>query len=144
MIGSPVWGWIAERLGGARVLALLCAIAVVGWMAMLLKPPFPALALLSAVMSFASGAVVPVVSLTLVQTFGQANFGRAFGLANLISLPCSIVGVPIVGIVYVQTGSYYAAMFGLAVLALLGLLGALQLSRSHVASFSAGTEPRRS
>jgi predicted MFS family arabinose efflux permease len=128
MLGSPVWGWVAERLGGARVLAILCIIGALGWVALLLKPPFLLLALLSAAMGFASGAVVPVVSLALSQVFGQPSFGRAFGLANLVSLPYTVVGVPAAAVVFVQTGSYTGAMIGLAVFGLLGLFCALKLS----------------
>ena len=67
--------------------------------------------------------------MALSQRFGQANFGRAFGLSNLVNLPFMGLGVPIAGYVYVRTGSYTATVIGLVGIFLLGAVSAAMSRR---------------
>jgi MFS family permease len=129
MFGSGVWGVIAERLGGARVLGILCLCSAGLWLILLLHPAYMFLAVISALMGFTSGAMVPVSSLALSQLFGRENFARAYGLCNLLNLPALVLGVPVAAHIYVATGSYSGAMMLMAALGTLGMICALLSSR---------------
>jgi len=123
--GSAVFGWIADRVGGAVTLAILCVSGAMLWAAMLLQPPFAALLLIAALMGLTGAPVVVGIGMALSQRFGQASFGRAFGLSNLVNLPFMVLGVPIAGHVYARTGSYAGALIGLVVFLLVGAVAAV-------------------
>ena len=134
MAGSAAWGWIAERMGGVRVLGILCLCGAILWLLLLLQPNYPLLAAIAALMGFTSAPVVPVSSLALSQAFGRTSFGRAYGLCNLLNLPSLVLGVPIAAHIYVRTGSYAGAMVAMAVLGMLGMLCALIFGQSRRAA----------
>ena len=133
MAGSATWGWIAERLGGTRVLGILCLSGAMLWLLLLFQPSYPLLAAIAALMGFTSAPVVPVSSLALSQLFGRASFGRAYGLCNLLNLPSLMLGVPIAAHIYVRTGSYAGAMVAMAVLGVVGMLSALVSGKGRLA-----------
>jgi MFS family permease len=133
MAGAFVWGWIAERLGGAKVLGLLCLCGAALWLLLLLQPSYGLLAAIAALMGFTTGPVVPVSSLALSQLFGRESFARAFGLCNLLNLPALVAGVPIAAHIYVTTGSYAGAMLLMAALGVLGMVCALLSGKRRLA-----------
>jgi MFS family permease len=120
MAGSVIFGWVADRIGGAVTLVILCVNSAILWAIVLLHPPFAVLALLAALMGLHGAGVGAVVSMALSQRFGQASFGRAFGLSNLVNLPFMVLGVPVAGHIYARTGSYTLAVAGLVGVFLLG------------------------
>jgi MFS family permease len=141
MAGSVIFGWVADRLGGALTLVILCVDSAILWALMLLHPDFAIIALLAALMGLHGSAVVAVVSLALSQRFGQANYGRLFGLSNLVNLPLMVLGVPIAGYLYVRTGSYMSAMLGLIALFVVGAIAAAVGGRGKVVSATTPLTP---
>jgi len=127
MVGSVAWGWLAERIGGTRTLVLLCLNGGLWWALLLTQPPYMGLAFLSTMLGFSGGPIVPVVSMAVAQVLGQASLGRALGLANLANLPFAVLGVPVVALVYVQSGSYRDAIIGICFFSMLGALCAFSL-----------------
>lgn len=125
MAGSAIWGWIAERLGGARVLALLCLSGVFLWLLLSLQPSYFLVAAIAALMGFTTAPMVPVSSLAFSQTFGRQAFTRAYGLCNLLCFPALVLGVPLAAAIYVATGGYGDAMYLMAGLGAIGALAAL-------------------
>jgi MFS family permease len=123
--GAVVFGWVADRVGGAVTLAILCVSGAILWGAMLLQPGFAALLLIAALMGLTGAPVVVGIGMALSQRFGPASFGRAFGLSNLVNLPFIVLGVPIAGRVYARTGSYAGALIGLVVFLLIGAVAAV-------------------
>jgi MFS family permease len=113
LAGTTTFGWLADRLGGARTLALVCFNSGVLWAIMLLHPSYPMTLIVVALLGLHGAAVVATVGLALSQQFGQATFGRAFGLANLMGLPFNVLGVPIGARIYMRTGSYSSAIVGI-------------------------------
>jgi MFS family permease len=120
--GTVVFGWVADRLGGARALALVVFDAAVLWTLLLLHPPFIATAAIIALAGLHGAGAVPVLSVALSEAFGRESFSRAFGLANLVNLPVSVACVPAAAMVYARTGSYAGAIAGQAVFLLLASL----------------------
>jgi MFS family permease len=122
--GSVVFGWIADRVGGAATLAVLCFNGAILWALLLFQPSFAFLVPIAALIGLHGAPVVVAISMALSQRFGQASFARAFGLSNLLNLPFMVLGVPIAGHIYVRRGSYVDAVLGLAGLLLLGAVAA--------------------
>lgn len=139
MAGSATWGWIAERLGGARVLALLCLSGVLLWVLLALEPSYPLLATIAGLMGFTTAPMVPVSSLAFSQAFGREAFTRAYGLCNLLCFPALVLGVPLAAAIYVATGGYLGAMYLMAALGVIGALAALISARG----FGAGAIARQ-
>ncbi|TAK99483.1 MAG: MFS transporter [Rhodospirillaceae bacterium] len=124
MAGSVIFGWVADRIGGALTLTMLAANGAILWAIMLLQPPYAALLVVVALLGLNGSSVATAMGMALSQRFGQASFGRAFGLSNLVSLPFMVLGAPIAGHLYVLTGSYTVAVIGLIGLLLVGALAA--------------------
>ncbi|HEX7874373.1 MAG TPA: MFS transporter [Sphingobium sp.] len=110
--GTILFGWIADRLGGATALAIVLFDGAVLWSLLLLHPPFPLLAVLIGLIGLHGAGVLPVTGLVLSQTFGPQNFGQAFGISNMINLPFSVACVPLAAVTYTTTGSYTLAIVG--------------------------------
>jgi MFS family permease len=126
MIGAVAYGWLADRLGGAATMALMCFISAILWCLMLLQPPFPILLPLVGLIGFNGAAVVPTFSLALAQRFGSASFSRAFGLGMLIALPFNAGGgIFLTAKIYTATGSYAGALVALAAFFVVGTVFAL-------------------
>lgn len=119
LAGTILCGFVADRLGGARTLAILIFDSTILWALLLLHPSFPATLAIIAIFGLHSAGTIPVASLAYAQTFGRENFSRAYGLLNLINLPFSVLCVPAASIVFTRTGSYSGVI--LAVVIFLGV-----------------------
>jgi predicted MFS family arabinose efflux permease len=137
MIGSVLLGWVADRLGGALTLGILCISGASLWILMLLQPPYIVTASLVGLIGFTGAPIVAIVSIAFSQSLGRANFGRALGMCYLLDLPCLVLGVPAAAHVYVRTGSYAGAIIGLAAFLLLGAACALMSRATQRKSKSA-------
>ena len=121
--GPVLYGWIADRLGGALALAVLVLVAALLWTLLLIHPNFAGIAVVVALIGVHGAAAVPVLGVALSEGFGRESFSRAYGLVNLLNLPFSVLCVPAAALVYSRTGSYAGAIIGQAgFLALTGLL----------------------
>jgi MFS family permease len=126
MAGSVIFGWVADRLGPALTLVIMCINNAISWALLMLQPPYEVILLLATSMGLHTAAIAPVVSLAFSQRFGQASFGRVFGMSNLVNLPFMMIGVPTAGHVYVRTGSYMGAVVGLVAFTIIGALCAFR------------------
>ena len=108
--GTVLFGWIADKLGGALALALVVFDAALLWLLLLLHPPFAALIVVVGLIGLHGAGAVPVLSVALSEAFGRESFSRAFGLANLVNLPVSVLCVPAAAMIYARTGSYAGAI----------------------------------
>jgi MFS family permease len=125
MAGTVIVGWLADRIGGAGALALMCLISAAVWGTMLLQPPFLALIPVAGLLGLLGAAVVPAFGMALSQQYGAASFGRAYGLGFVVQMPFNLVGVPIAARVYMATHSYSLAVVGLMAFFVLGALFAI-------------------
>lgn len=112
--GSILFGWLVDKLGGARTLALIAFNCAVFWALLLLQPPYLATMLIMGLMGMHGAGAIPGLSRAIAELFGQASFSRGYGLNNVITLP--FVGAAIVGSagVYGATGSYAPALTAMA------------------------------
>ncbi len=129
MIGGPIAGWVADKLGARIAMAILCFDAALLWIIVLLQPPFPVLVAALFFCGMHSSGGVPITGVGLTEQFGVASFGRGFGLVNMMSLPFTVFTVPLAALVFVKTGSYVGALTGQITLYLLGAAIILSIGR---------------
>lgn len=122
IVGTLLFGWVADRIGGVRAMALIVGDAAILWALLLLHPPFPVLMLLLGLIGLHGAGVLPVMGLVLSQAFGRENFSRAYGINNFVNLPFAVLCVPLAAIVYTRTGSYSGAIIGQVVFFVIALL----------------------
>ncbi len=114
LIGSVLFGWLADRLGGGRTLALIAFNCVLLWALLLLQLPFAAVALVVGLIGMHGAGAIPGLGRAISDAFGQASFSRGFGINTMIALPfmaIALVGAPSV---YEVTGSYAPAIVAMA------------------------------
>jgi len=129
MAGSLAFGWLADRVGGARALMINCLSQILLWALLLLRPDYVVLAVLIALIGVCGAGLVAAFGTALAEHFGPASFGRAYGLSNLVNLPFIAGGAPLAGLIFVKTGSYAAALIGQIGFFLLGALLAASVRR---------------
>ncbi|MFC6433825.1 MFS transporter [Novosphingobium resinovorum] len=112
---SILFGWIADRIGGARALALIGFDCAVLWTLLLQHPPFWMAALLIGLIGMHGAGAIPTLGKGLTDSFGQASYSRGFGLNTLIGLPFIAVAVVGAARVHSVTGSYDGAIVAIAV-----------------------------
>ena len=130
--GTVLFGWVADRLGGARALTLIVFDGAVLWVLLLVHPPFIVTAVIVGLIGLHGAGAVPVLAVALSEGFGQESFSRALGMVNLLNLPFSVACVPAAAFVYARTGSYAGAIVGEA--GFLILAGLLVLAAARMGS----------
>jgi cyanate permease len=138
--GNILFGWLADRIGGARALAFVVFDAAVLWALLLLHPPFVLTAVIIGLIGLHGSGAIPALSVALSEAFGREAFSGAFGLANLINLPFSVICVPAAALVYARTGSYFGAILGQAAFLILAGLLVLAISLRAAAAKRSGRQ----
>ncbi|MGE4304469.1 MAG: MFS transporter [Novosphingobium sp.] len=126
--GSVLFGWVADKLGGGRSLALIGFNCAILWLVLLQHPPFVVTTIIVGLIGMHGAGAVPTLGRGLSDTFGQASYSRGFGLNTLIGLPFIALAVVGSARVFTTTGSYDLAIVAIAaffvIAVLLGLYGA--------------------
>jgi MFS family permease len=128
MAGSVLFGWIADRLGGERGLAIMTFGCIVLCSAMILHPPFPVLLCVIGMFGMCGAGTVSNLSRAIADNFGAANFSRALGLYSTLSLPVTVLLVPALPAINSFTGSYSPALGVLIAVYSIGFFCALAVS----------------
>ena len=110
MAGSILFGLVADRIGGARTLALIAFDNVVLWSLLLMDLPYTARAVVVGIIGMHGSGAIPAISKAMASAFGEASFSRAFGLASTATLPLMIASVIGFGLIFETRGSYSAAV----------------------------------
>jgi predicted MFS family arabinose efflux permease len=121
IVGTLVFGWVADRLGGPATMALLVLDGAILWFLLLLKPPYPVAVVLIGLWGLHGAGILPVLAMSLSEVFGRDNFSRAYGLGQLLNLPFSVLCVPVAALIYSHTGSYSGAIIVQAIFFLIGV-----------------------
>ncbi|MDE2405908.1 MAG: MFS transporter [Sphingomonadales bacterium] len=128
--GGILFGWVADRIGGARTLALVGFDCMVLWLALLLHPPFAGTAVVIGLIGLHGAAAMPALARALSDAFGAASYSRGLGLNTLISLPFSMIAILGSSLLLQKTGSFSLAMQAMAGLFLVGCLCGLFAART--------------
>lgn len=136
MVGSIFFGWVADRIGGARGLALVVFDMAVLFGLLLLDLPFPGLVVVIALLGMHGAGTIPNISRALADAFGAASFSRAFGFSTSLSVPFTIVALQGVAATYTRTQTYTPAIAALSLFYLVMLPIALLAGRTRKAQLS--------
>lgn len=135
MARSILFGWITDRIGGARGLALIAFNFAVLLGLLLLHLPFVPLAIVIGLLGLHGSGMIPNLSRALADAFGQDSFSRAFGLATSLSVPFTLIGLIGTGISVTRTGGYGLAI-GVSAVALLAVVPLVIVSQGSEGSES--------
>jgi len=132
MAGSVLFGWVADRIGGTRGVALIALNSAVLLGLLTLELPFPAMLVIVGLFGMHGAGMVPNVSRALAHALGAGSFSRAFGLQSALSVPLTAVGLIAMGASYTALGSYLPAVLGVAIALLIAAPLALQAGKGGV------------
>jgi MFS family permease len=101
-----LFGWISDKIGGSRALALVGFDCAVLWSVLLFQPPFPIVAVAVGLIGLHGAAAIPSLGRALTDIFGQPSYSRGFGLNTVIALP--FMGIGLIGGARIarETGSF--------------------------------------
>lgn len=128
--GTNLFGWLADRLGPVPTTALAVFDGAVLWALLLIRPDYPVALLLIGLIGLHAAGIVPAFSAALSEIFGRESFSRAYGLAQLIILPFSVLCVPAAALAYAHTGSYASTIIAVAAFLALGSATAISARRA--------------
>jgi cyanate permease len=106
MAGSIIFGFVSDKIGGARALALIAFDDIILWALLLLDLPYTARAVVVGLIGMHGSGAIPAISKAMASAFGEASFSRAFGLASTAALPLMIASVFGFGLLFQTRGSY--------------------------------------
>jgi sugar phosphate permease len=129
MAGSILFGIIADRLGGARTVALVVFDGMVLWLLLQFGLPFPAVLVLIGLMGMHGSAGIPSASRAYADALGTASFSRAYGLSATVTLPLTVVCIIGTGTVFRLTHQYTITLAVMAAYCGIGALLALFAAR---------------
>lgn len=111
ILGKLVLGWMCDFLDKRYlfVFVVVCNLAFLS--VLLLEPSYLALLVSASIIGLAIGGVYPVWTSLTADCFGSASFGIAYGLMNIVAMPCALVSVAVAGRSFDQTGSYGTAFW---------------------------------
>lgn len=110
ILGSVLFGLVADRLGGARTLALIVFNAGVLWLAFLFGLPFIGVLIVVGLIGMHGSGAIPSLSRALSDALGPESFSRAYGLSATVTLPLTVIGVLGTGTIYRLHGNYDLAV----------------------------------
>ena len=109
--GSMLFGWVADRVGAPRALAIQAIVWTVPWVLLLtLAPSFALMLALVPVMGLCSGGIICLSGVITSQWLGTHNFARAIGVLYMLKIPFIFAGAPVAGLIFDKTQSYSPAI----------------------------------
>lgn len=112
--GSILFGWVADKLGGGRSLALIGVNCAILWSILLLHPSFAVTALIFGLIGMHGAGAIPTLGRGISDTFGQASYSRGFGLNTFIALPFMSLAIIGSSAVYSSSQTYDPAILAMA------------------------------
>jgi MFS family permease len=131
LIGTPFVGWLADKVGGARMIGSLCLSLALWQACLLIQPTYALIALLALLAGLQGSAMISCLGLALSEQLGQAGFAKAWGASTLVGLPFAVLSVPVASGVFVQTGSYRLVFILAAAVLAVGAALALSIGRRN-------------
>ncbi len=123
--GALLFGWLADKIGGARTIAIICVFCILLWLLILQHPGYLALTGIVALSGLNLAGVVPAFTLALSRVFPGNTFGPAFGAGTFVFMAVSPIMAPVAGAIFARTGTYDDAMILLTIILAAGILLAL-------------------
>lgn len=109
--GSIVCGALAERVGVSRLLGFVVMATAACYAGFAIAPSASVVTVLSAMVGFAGGGVLPLYLVLLGMRVGPASLGRSIGLSNLMMLPVMSVAVLFAASLFEAQSSYTVVLW---------------------------------
>ncbi|MDH3581555.1 MAG: MFS transporter [Hyphomicrobiales bacterium] len=106
ILGKLGFGLLADKIPLRNALWAAMLLMAAGLMVLLSSASYVALSLACGLLGLAAGGQLPIWGALVARGFGRESFGRALGLMNPAMMPITLVGPPLAGRVFDQTGSY--------------------------------------
>lgn len=129
MLGSFLFGWLSDRLGGAAALTANAFAQMVFWVLLWRGGTFWPLFVISALIGTCGGGVVSALSTLLSVRFGRERFGHTMGLTGLVQVPFNFGAPLLMGFLFDVTGNYGSAF--LVHIGLFAVAGAVFARYAH-------------
>ena len=110
LIGSFVFGWLADRIGGTMAMLLNALIQAATWTILLAPVTMPILVVDAIIVGACGGGVQACLGVALATLFGSRAFSRALGMAALLNLPLLFGMTPLASMLFEATGNYHLAI----------------------------------
>ncbi|MCX7282649.1 MAG: MFS transporter, partial [Novosphingobium sp.] len=110
LLGSMAFGFLADRIGGPRALAVNAGVQAIVWTIFLFPVSLPVLTLDAILVGACGGGVQGAFGVAVAARFGPAAFGRAFSLFQISTLPFLFAMTPIASVLFERTNSYVLPM----------------------------------
>ncbi len=127
-LGKLVFGWLGVRFGEKASLGIAAASEAA--FLLLLSTATGSFGLLGAVglgLGLSLGGVMPALSALLARLYGAARFSGAMGYVGPVMIPFQLLGAPVAGFIFDNTGSYDLAIYGFAVACGLAVFTLMQI-----------------
>jgi len=129
MAGSIIFGFVSDKVGGARALALIAFDNAILWALLLMDLAYPARAVVIGLIGMHGAGAIPALSKAMASAFGEASFSRAFGLASTATLPLMVAAVFGFGVIFQKQGSYAVGIVAMIAYFVIAVLLAIVAAR---------------
>jgi len=137
IFGSLICGFLCDRVGAARTLALSGFGSAISWAIIAWTGWFPALLIAMVLCGACGAAVFPPTTVLVTRVFGERALPRVLGLLSVFTLPLTFAMSPAVGWIHDIVGNYSIIVLSLmtvcALIAVLFLLIGRRIDSEHIA-----------
>lgn len=105
-VGSLLFGWLADRVGGAGALIINGLVQAATWSIFLLNPQMPLLFLDAIIMGMAGAGVFAAMVVAFSQQFGVRNLPKVMGVAGPFVVIPNFLSPPLAGLLRDMSGTY--------------------------------------
>lgn len=107
LVGAPLFGWLSDRIGGGRSLALLSLVQIAPWLGLIVAGAnMPLLLVLAFTIGLFSNGIITLFGVTMGEWLGQANIGLGMGMCYLFKIPLLFAAGPLAGAMFDRFGNY--------------------------------------
>lgn len=111
VVGALMFGWLADRIGGAGALVINCVTQAIIWLILILPVGFGVLIVDAVIIGMCGGGLITAKAVLVTRIFGRASFSRVMGLSGLMNVPFLFGLSPVAGILRDLTGDYVLAVW---------------------------------
>lgn len=110
LVGTMVFGWLADRLGARTALIINAGGQIVLWTALMVFDLYGIMLLLAAMIGICATSILAIHSAAINEIFGPENIAAVFGMSYVPKLLFIFGAAPLAGFLFDLSGSYQLAL----------------------------------